>query len=78
MKNTSWKIWHRCGTCGTIFSDLTELRGHLQVHKGSKRWAPGGAEQEPEDSPVAPANEQDLRSNPRRPIDLVRRNTWPN
>jgi hypothetical protein len=37
MKQSGLQIWHRCGTCGTIFSDLEELRSHLEQHTGSKR-----------------------------------------
>ena len=33
------RVWHRCGTCGTIFSDIKELRTHQDSHQ-SKRNSP--------------------------------------
>ncbi len=37
MKGNNSQVWHRCGTCGTIFANLRELRSHLEKHTGSKR-----------------------------------------
>lgn len=34
MRQNPWQVWHRCGTCGTIFSDLAELREHEAQHGG--------------------------------------------
>lgn len=36
MKGNNSQMWHRCGTCGTIFADLEELQSHLVKHTGSK------------------------------------------
>lgn len=36
MRQNGLQVWHRCGTCGTIFSNLQELRSHLQQHSGPK------------------------------------------
>ncbi len=36
MKRNSLQVWRRCGTCGTVFSDLEELREHLEGHARSK------------------------------------------
>ncbi|MBI5033168.1 MAG: C2H2-type zinc finger protein [Chloroflexi bacterium] len=26
-------LWHRCGTCGTIFMSMQELARHMATHK---------------------------------------------
>ncbi|HZQ08342.1 MAG TPA: hypothetical protein VFD70_17285 [Anaerolineae bacterium] len=33
-------IWHRCGTCGSIYADLKELRAHQNTHQSQKRSTP--------------------------------------
>lgn len=40
MRQNPWQVWHRCGTCGTIFSDLAELREHEAQHGGLRSRIP--------------------------------------
>ena len=32
-------LWHRCGTCGTVFMSIQELSRHMATHK-TKSSAP--------------------------------------
>jgi hypothetical protein len=32
-QNQTSALWHRCGTCGTIFISIQELNAHLATHK---------------------------------------------
>jgi hypothetical protein len=37
MRDSLSKLWHRCGTCGTIFSEMEELQEHMASHDAKKR-----------------------------------------
>lgn len=37
MRDSLSKLWHRCGTCGTIFSDMDELQEHMASHDAKRR-----------------------------------------
>lgn len=35
-QNLQSGLWHRCGTCGTIFMSIQELSRHMATHKNKR------------------------------------------
>lgn len=47
MERNKNSLWHRCGTCGTVFLSVQELRAHAKSHQGGRDLPRREAEKRP-------------------------------